>query len=43
MVKAESDMFYFNVCWGGMIFSFDRSTSLERGSQKKTPEMIRGA
>ena len=28
---------------GGMIFLFDRSTSLERGSQKKTPEMIRGA
>ena len=47
MVKAEFDMFYFNVCWGGggggMIFLFDRSTSLERGSQKKTPEMIRGA
>ena len=37
MVKAEFDMLYFNMCWegGGMIFSFDKSTSLERGSQKK--------
>ena len=26
---------------GGMIFSFDKSTSLEGGSEK-TPEMIRG-
>ena len=26
---------------GAMIFSFDKSTSLE-GGQKKTPEMIRG-
>ena len=45
MVKAEFDMSYFNMCWGGegIIFSFDTSTSLERGSQKKTPEMIRGA
>lgn len=35
------------MCWGGgggggaMIFSFDKSTSLEGGSEKKT-EMIRG-
>ena len=36
MVKAELDMFYFNVCFGGvMIFSFDKSTSLERGHKKK--------
>ena len=26
-----------------MIFSFDKSTSLEGGGQKKTPEMIREA
>ena len=25
-----------------MIFSFDKSTSLEGGSEKKNPEMIRG-
>ena len=25
-----------------MTFSFDKSTSLEGGGQKKTPEMIRG-
>ena len=34
------------MCWGrgggAMIFSFDKSTSLEGGGQKKTPEMIRG-
>ena len=39
MVKAEFDMFFFNVCCGGgggcMIFSFDKSTCLERGPQKK--------
>ena len=31
------------MCWGveAMIFSFDKSTSLE-GGQKKDPEMIRG-
>ena len=27
---------------GAMIFSFDKSTSLEGGVRKKTPEMIRG-
>ena len=29
--------------WGGgaMIFSFDKSTSLEGGGQKKKPQMIR--
>ena len=27
---------------GAMIFSFDKSTSLEGGSEKKNPEMIRG-
>ena len=43
MVKAEFDMFFFNVCCGGgMIFSFDKSTCIERGPQKKTPEMITG-
>ena len=33
------------MCWGGggaMIFSFDKSTSLEGGGSEKTPEMIRG-
>ena len=34
------------MCWGGggaMIFSFDKSTSLEGGGgAEKTPEMIRG-
>ena len=39
MAKGESDMLY--LCAGGrsgaMIFSFDKSTSLEGGSQKKTP------
>ena len=28
---------------GAMIFSFDKSTSLEGGGQKKNPEIIRGA
>ena len=28
---------------GAMIFSFDKSTSLEGGSEKKIHEMIRGA
>ena len=27
---------------GAMIFSFDKSTSLEGGVRKKPPEMIRG-
>ena len=27
---------------GGMIFSLDKSTCLERGPQKKAPEMIKG-
>ena len=27
---------------GAMMFSFDKSTSLEGGSEKKNPEMIRG-
>ena len=36
------------MCWGSgggrgaMIFSFDKSTSLEGGGQKKNPEMIGG-
>ena len=37
------------MCWGSeggggraIIFSFDKSTSLEGGGQKKTPEIIRG-
>ena len=44
MAKGEFDMLY--LCAGGveaMIFSFDKSTSLEGGGQKKNPEMIRGA
>jgi len=36
-------MMYLPVCagWGAMIFSFDKSTSLE-GGLEKNPEMIRG-
>ena len=42
MVKAEFDMLYLCAGGGGaMIFSFDKSTSLE-GGQKKAPEIIRG-
>ena len=43
MAKGEFDMY---LCAGGggaaMIFSFDKSTSLEGGSEKN-PEIIRGA
>ena len=40
MAKGEFDLY---LCAGGaMIFSIDKSTSLEWGSEKKTPEMIRG-
>ena len=45
MAKSEFDMLYLctGVGWGGvMIFSFDKSTSLEGGSEKKNPAMIRG-
>ena len=38
MAKSEFDMLYLctGVGWGGvMIFSFDKSTSLEGGSEKK--------
>ena len=43
MAKGEFDMLYLSAAGGGgaMIFSFDKSTSLE-GGQKKNPEMIRG-
>ena len=38
MAKGEFDMLY--LCaggkWGAMIFSFDKSTSLEGESEKKT-------
>ena len=39
MAKGEFDMLYLctGVGWGGvMIFSFDKSTSFEGGSEKKT-------
>ena len=44
MAKGEFDMLYLCAGGGGgaMIFSFDKSTSLE-GGQKKNPEIIRGA
>ena len=43
MAKGEFDILYLCAGGGGaMIFSFDKSTSLEGGVQKKTPEMIRG-
>ena len=43
MAKGEFDMLYLCAGGGGgaMIFSFDKSTSLE-GGVRKTPEMIRG-
>ena len=44
MAKGEFDMLYLCARGGGgraMIFSFDKSTSLERGP-KKNPEMIGG-
>ena len=43
MAKGEFDMLCLCAGGGGgaMIFSFDKSTSLE-GGQKKTPEIIRG-
>ena len=47
MSKGEFDMLF--LCAGGVggggatIFSFDKSTSLEGGGQKKNPEMIGGA
>ena len=43
MAKGEFDMLYLCAGGGGaMIFSFDKSTSLEGGGQKKNPEVIRG-
>ena len=49
MAKGEFDILYvLSMCWGrgvvvAMIFSFDKSTSLEGGGgSEKTPEMIRG-
>ena len=45
-IKGEFDMLSLCAGEGGgaaMIFSFDKSTSLEGGSEKKNPEMIRGA
>ena len=43
MAKGEFDMLYLCAGGGGgaMIFSFDKSTSLEGGSEKY-PEIIRG-
>ena len=43
MAKGEFDMLYLCAGGGGaMIFSFDKSTSLGGGGQKKTPAIIRG-
>ena len=44
MAKGEFDMLYLCAGGGGgaMIFSFDKSTSLE-GGQKRNPAIIRGA
>ena len=43
MAKGEFDRLYLCAGGGGaMIFSFDKSTSLEGGSEKN-PEIIRGA
>ena len=42
MAKGEFDMLYLCAGGGGaMIFSFDKSTSLEGGGQEKNPEIIR--
>lgn len=40
MAKGEFNMLYLCPGVGAMIFSFDKLTSLERGGQKKTPEMM---
>ena len=46
MAKGEFDMLYLCAGGGGgggaMIFSFDKSTSLEGGVRKKTPEIMGG-
>ena len=43
MAKGEFDMLYLCAGGGGaMIFSFDKSTSLEGGGPKKPPKIIRG-
>ena len=45
MAKGEFDMLYLCAGGGGagMIFSFDKSTSLEGGSEKKTLRLSGGA
>ena len=44
MAKGEFDMLYLCAGGGGaMIFSSDKSTSLEGGSEKKTPRLSGGA
>ena len=46
MAKGEFDMLYLCAGGGGggaMIFSFDKSTSLERGVRKKTLRLSGGA
>ena len=43
MAKGEFDILYLcagEAGGGAMIFSFDKSTSLERRVRKKNPEMI---
>ena len=42
MAKGEFDMLYLCAGGGAMIFSFDKSTSLEGGVRKKNPEIIWG-
>ena len=43
MAKGEFDMLYSCAGMGPIIFSFDKSTSLEGGFRKKKTEMIREA
>ena len=43
MAKGELDMLYLCAGGGGaMIFSFDKSTSLERGGVRKKPLRLSG-
>ena len=43
MAKGEFDMLYLCAGGGAMIFSFDKSTSLEGGLRKKTLRLSGGA
>ena len=41
-LRASLTCYTYVLKEGAMIFSFDKSTSLKGGGQKKNPEMIRG-